>query len=340
MKPLVSVVIQSYNSRRYIEGCLDSLLAQGYPNMEILIIINGSNDGSLELIETKYGRNKKIRIIEPGKNTFYSRGNNLGIRESRGDYIFSLNQDTVLEPQFLKKLMAAMEQDWSLGSVSGKLLHYNYTINSKTKVLDSTGIEIFRTRRIIDRGQWERDNLQYDADREIFGASGAAALYRRTALEAVKLPKVDGSFEYFDEDFGAYKEDADLAWRLQLAGFRCRYIPEAVIYHGRSVGRSWPTQFIKFILNRHKQSRLVRKLSFKNHYLMMVKCELPVLFWWNFAYIFVRELLLFSYTIFFEPFQIFALIEFFRQLPEAIRKRRIIMRHVKPSPQELIKLFH
>lgn len=340
MKPLVSVVIQSYNSRRYIERCLDSLLAQGYSNMEVLIIINGSNDGSLELIETKYGRNKKIRIIEPGENTFYSRGNNLGIRESRGDYIFSLNQDTVLEPEFLKKLIAALERDRSLGSVSGKLLHYNYTINSKTKILDSTGIEMFKTRRVIDRGQWERDYAQYDRDTEIFGASGAAAVYRRRALEEVKLPKANGTDEYFDEDFGAYKEDIDLAWRLQLAGFGCRYIPDAVIYHGRTVGRSWPSQLIRFILNRRRQSRKVRKPAFKNHYLMMVKCELPVLFWRNFAYIFVRELLLFSYTMLFEPFQIFALIEFFRQLPEAVRKRKLIMRNVKAFPQELIKLFH
>ena len=365
MRPLVSVIIQSYNSARYIEKCLDSLFAQNYPNFEVIAIINGSEDGSLQLIKKKYSRVKKLKIMEPGENTFYSRGNNLGIVASQGEYILALNQDTVLEPRFISTLIAEMENDPRLGSVSGKLLHYNYSFDSKTKILDSTGIEMFKTRRLIDRGQWEQDFRQYDNDREIFGASGAAAVYRRSALEAVKLPKLDGlersnlatlspygrggtktsvgvgeGFEYFDEDFVAYKEDADLAWRLQLAGFRCRYVPEAVLYHGRTVGRSWPTQLIRFILNRRRQSRLVRKRSFKNHYLMMVKNETKELFWRHILFIFIREILLLVYTIFFEPFQIFALIEFFHQLPEAQRKRKLIMANVKVDPRFLRKLFH
>src|SRR3989344_3234949 len=110
MKPLVSVVIQSYNSIRYIEKCLDSLFAQNYTNFEVLVIINGSRDGSLELIKKRYARNKKLRIIEPDENTFYSRGNNLGIKASRGEYVLALNQDTVLEPKFMSTLIAEMER--------------------------------------------------------------------------------------------------------------------------------------------------------------------------------------------------------------------------------------
>ncbi len=347
MNPLVSVVIQSYNSMRYIEKCLDSLLAQNYPNIEVIIIINGSTDRSATFIKTKYGRNKKIRMIEPGENTFYSRGNNIGIRESHGEYIFALNQDTVLEQGFIKKLIAVLEADQTLSSVSGKLLHYNYTIDSKTKIIDSTGIEIFKTRRVIDRGQWERDEYQYDADREIFGASGAAAMYRRSALEAVKLPKKDPSassgqagFEYFDESFVAYKEDIDLSWRFQLAGFRCRYVPEAVLYHGRSVGRSWPNQFIRFIVNRSRQSRIIRKNAFKNHYLMMVKCEVTKQFWRQFGFIFVREFLLLVYTVIFEPFQIATIPDLWREVPEAWRKRKLIMSNLHTDPDRLQKLFH
>lgn len=340
MDPLVSVNILSYNSRRYIEGCLDTVLAQTYKNLEILVIITGSDDGSAELIHKKYGRQKKVRIIEPGTNLWFSRGHNLGIAESQGEYIFVLNQDTVLERDFIEKLVAVMEDDKTLGSVSGKLLHYNFSINSKTKILDSTGIEIFKTRRVIDRGQWERDERQYDADREIFGASGAAALYRRSALEAVKLAKPDESFEYYDEDFIAYKEDIDLAWRLQLAGFRCRYVPEAILYHGRTVGRSWPSQVIRFVLNRRRQSRLVRKMAFKNHYLMMVKNEIAGHFWHQFVFIFIREFLLLIYTLIFEPFQLATLLELYREIPEALRKRKIIMASVRTDPARLRKLFH
>lgn len=339
-KPLVSVIIQSYNSRRYIEKCLDSLLVQDYPRLEILLIINGSQDGSGELIRSKYGSNKKIRILEPGENLFFSRGNNLGIVETSGEYILSLNQDTVMEQSYVKLLIEEMEKDPNLGSSTGKLLHYQFDIDSKTKLIDSTGLEIFKTRRVIDRGQWEIDQGQYDSEIEIFGASGAAAMFRRSALEDIKLPKKDGSFEYNDESFVAYKEDVDLAWRLQLAGYKCRYVPAAKIYHGRSIGRSWPTQFIRFILNRRRQPRFIRQLSFRNHYLMMIKNEVLSIFWRHFVYILSREILLLLYTIIFEPFQIKAFHMFFRELSDARRKRKIIMSKMKVKAEELRAIFH
>jgi GT2 family glycosyltransferase len=340
MKPLVSIVIQSYNSKRYIEKCMTGVLHQDYANVETLLIINGSTDGSLEFIKNHYGKLKKVHILEPGENLFFSRGNNYGIEHSAGKYILGLNQDTVMEPKFVSQLVAALEEDASLGSVSGKLLHYDFNIYSKTKILDSTGLEMFKTRRVIDRGQWELDKGQYDKDTEIFGASGAAAMYRRSALEETKIPKKSGGYEYFDEDFGAYKEDVDLSWRLQIYGYRCRYIPGAVLYHGRTIGRSWPTQVINFVINRMRQSRQIRKLSFKNHYLMMVKNEIPRLFWRQFLYILGREILLLIYTVLFEQFQVYAIGDFFKQLPEAKRKRQLIMPHAKADSQRLRKIFH
>ena len=364
MSPLVSVNILSYNSKRYIEGCLDTVLAQTYKNLEILVIITGSDDGSRELVQRKYSRQKRIKVLYPHENLWFSRGHNLGIKSSRGEYILVLNQDIIMEPDFVEKLVSAMEADPALGSVSGKLLHYNYLINSKTKILDSTGIEISKTRRVIDRGQWERDDRQYDEAQEIFGASGAAALYRHTALEAVKLPKVGNGFErsnnatlspygrggtgtpvgegfeYFDEDFVAYKEDIDLAWRLQLAGFRCRYVPEAILYHGRTVGRSWPNQLVRFIVNRRRQPRLFRMMAFRNHYLMMVKCEIKKMFWRQFFFIFVRESLLLAYTVIFEPFQYKAFVDLYHRIPEALRKRKLIMANIRTDQVRLRKLFH
>jgi len=281
-----------------------------------------------------------VKILTPGKNLWYSRGNNFAIEQSAGEYILALNQDTILEPDFLSEMVAVMQEDPTLGSATGKMYHYKFDIDSKTTILDSTGIEMFRTRRVIDRGQWEIDSRQYDDELYVFGASGAGALYRKSALEVTKLPKAEHGFEYFDEDFTAYKEDVDLSWRLQLAGYRCRYVPSAVMYHGRMVGRSWPTEFIRFILNRRRQSRDVRKLSFKNHYLMMIKNELPSLFWRHILYIFIREFLLLSYTVLFEQFQFFALRDFFRQLPSAWRKRALVMAKRKVPASGLLALFH
>lgn len=339
-KPLVSIVIVSYNSARFIEQCLDSIFAQGYPKIEVIIVVTGSADGSKDLILEKYGRRRNLKVVDPGENLWFAKGNNLGFEKATGDYILALNQDTIIEPQALKLLVKVMEQDETLGSVSPKLLHYRYDIDSKTKILDSTGIEMFRSRRVIDRGQWEEDKGQYDQERKIFGASGAAALYRRSALEEVKLPKRNNGFEYYDENFVAYKEDIDLAWRLLLLGYHCRYLPEAVIYHGRTVGRSWPSQVIRFVLNRRHQSRLIRQLAFRNHYLMMLKNELPALFWRHFIYILIRETLLLAYTIIFEPFQVKAIREVFAYWKDTLRKRRLIMRKVRVRPDNIRYLFH
>ncbi|MBI4050001.1 MAG: glycosyltransferase family 2 protein [Candidatus Doudnabacteria bacterium] len=340
MPPLISIIILSYESRRYIERCLDSVFAQSYPSLEVLFIINGNHDGSAELVSEKYGARENLTIIDPRENLWFSRGNNLGIARSRGKYVLTLNQDTILMPDTVAALVAALEADSSLGSVSGKLLHYNYELDSKTRILDSTGIEIFKTHRVIDRGQWEQDRGQYDRDLEIFGASGAAAMYRRSSLEQTKIPKKSGGYEYFDENFIAYKEDVDLAWRLQLAGFGCRYVPEAIIYHGRTVGRSWPTQFIRFIINRRRQSRIVRQLSYKNHYLMVVKNFVPLVFWLNFPFFLIREILLTIYTVLFEPFQVMALKNFFRELPDTLRKHRFVRQMIRIDPVKSRKIFH
>lgn len=339
MQPLVSIIILSYNSRPFIELCVETILGQTHKNLEIFIVINGSTDGSAEVIKEKFGQHPLIKIIEPGRNLWFSKGNNLAIKQSRGEYVIAWNQDTVAEADFVERLVKKLESDQNLGSASGKLLHYDYSRNQKTKIIDSTGIEIYKTRKVIDRGQWEDDNGQYDGIRHIFGPSGAAAIYRRSALEDVTHIKPDGDVEYYDDDFIAYKEDVDLAWRLQLSGHRSAYVPEAVLYHGRTVGRSWPSKLIQFILNRRRQSRIVRKQSFKNHYLMMVKNEIPSLFFRHFFHILIREILLLSYSVVFEPFQFFAIVQFFRELPIALHKRRQVMAKRRAGARELLPLF-
>jgi len=340
MKPLVSIIIISYNSKPFIEKCLDSLFAQTYRGLEILIVINASEDGSKELIEKKVKRYKKVRVADPLENLWFSRGNNFGIKETKGQYVLTLNQDTILEPNFIDLLVREMEADQSLGSVSGKLLHYRYDIDSKTKILDSAGIEMFKSRKVIDRGQWEEDQGQYDEDVEIFGASGAAALYRRSALEDVKIKKSDGEYEYFDENFVAYQEDVDLAWRLQLAGHRCRYVPQAVLHHGRTVGRSWPSQVVRFVLNRKKQPKSIRQMAFRNHHLAMLKNELKPVFLRHFVYIFIRESLMIIYGIVFEPFQWQAVRDIVRYWRQTLDKRRQVMDNVKVEPSDLLSIFH
>src|SRR5439155_16165933 len=136
------------------------------------------------------------------------------------EYVLVLNPDTVLRPNFIEELIHALDARPDAASASGKLLRMDST------TIDSTGIVMLRSQRHLDRGADEPDIGQFDKPEDIFGASGAAAMYRRPALEDARIDD-----EYFDEDFFAYREDADLAWRLRLLGWNSIYVPSAVALH-------------------------------------------------------------------------------------------------------------
>ena len=177
--------------------------------------------------------------------------------EARGDWLLSLNPDVILSRDFLSKLVAAGEQDSRIGAVCGKLLRWRPgEAAERTQIIDSTGIYFLRNLRHLDRGSDEIDRGQYERPEYVIGATGAAALYRRKMVEDVS---VDG--EFFDEDFFAYREDADVAWRAQLLGWRCLYTPQAVAWHVRRVT---PERFKELpdLINRH---------SIKNRFLMRAK---------------------------------------------------------------------
>ncbi len=151
-------------------------------------------------------------MIDPGGNVGFSRGQNLGILASRGDYVQCLNFDCFLEPDFLERVAEVFKSRPGVGSVSGRLR--KLVGGEKSELLDSTGIWFSRCIP-ADRGEWLPDGPAWAAPGEIFGPSGAAGCYRREALESVRYED-----EYFDEEFFMFCEDIDLAWRLQLAGWQ------------------------------------------------------------------------------------------------------------------------
>jgi GT2 family glycosyltransferase len=140
----------------------------------------------------------------------------------------------------------------------------------KTNFIDTTGIAITREHRFIDRGQGDIDHGQFDQEEEIFGASGAAAIYRLSAIDDVAFINEDKKKEYFDELMFMYKEDVDLAYRLQWAGYKCIYIPTAVVYHDRSVearGRG----FFNIIRSRIGRKKQYKEWSWLNHHILLQK---------------------------------------------------------------------
>jgi GT2 family glycosyltransferase len=331
---LVSINILTYNGQDLIEPCLNSVLKQTYPNIEILIIDNASTDNTLKVI-SKFVSHSQIGVglIENKKNLGFATGHNIGIKQSRGGYVLCLNQDIVLDKNFVKYAVEAMEKNDKIGSVQCKLLKIRNMNRPKSNIIDSTGLLAYKNRRIVSRGQGEKDKGQYKKG-EIFGVDGAAPLYRRKALEDIKIDD-----EYFDEDFFAYKEDVDLAWRLRLYEWKAVYQPKAVAYHLRTAGEKAVRNYISVAKERRKLSKFAKFHSFKNDRLMRIKNELPDLFLRDILYIIIKEIGAWAYVLFFERYTWKAIKSLIKQTPDAWRKRKLIMKNKKIDSKQISKWF-
>lgn len=292
---LISLVIINYNNKSYLKRCLTSIYNQTYKNLEIIFIDNESKDGSFEFMKEEYS-NKNILLIRNENNNGYAGAANQGIKLSNGKYVMILNPDIIMEYDFIEKMYKFIDKDESIGALSGKLLKYDFENDKKLNYIDSAGIIMFKSTRCIDRGQNEEDLGQYDKIEQVFGVCGAAPLYRKSALEEIKVFD-----EYFDEDFFAYKEDIDLSWRLNLIGYKNIYYPLAVAYHGRGLGSS-RGGIISFIKNRKSQSEFLRGISFRNHKMMIWKNDIDGFTKRYIFNILKRQIPLIGYMIIFERF--------------------------------------
>ena len=211
---LVSVVVPNFNGASFLADCLHSLRSQSYRPMETVLVDDASTDGSVEVARASF---PEVRIIRLQRNSGFARAANHGIVATNGEIIALLNNDAVAEPGWLEELVGALNRHPEAGSAAAKVLLYG-----EPRTLNSAG-DLFRRAGLPDnRGARELDLGQYDTEGEIFGASAAAAAYRRALLEDIGL---------FDERFFMYCEDVDLAFRAQIAGYRCVYAPRAIVRH-------------------------------------------------------------------------------------------------------------
>ncbi len=214
LDPLVSVIIPNWNGARLLPACLDSLRAQTYPRREIIVVDNASTDESVALVRERY---PEARLVILPENRGLTGGVNAGIRAAAGEVIALLNNDAEAEPGWVEALVQALEAHPEAGSAASKMLLYE-----RRDVLNSAGDTYGLDGIPGNRGVWERDVGQYDDAIEVFGACGGAAAYRRAMLDEIGL---------LDEELFMYCEDVDLAWRAQIAGYRCVFAPAARVYH-------------------------------------------------------------------------------------------------------------
>lgn len=350
--PLVSINLLTYNGEKYIKSCLDSVFAQDYSNIEVLIIDNASVDNTIEEIRKFLDRKFDITFITNESNIGFARGHNQLIKKSGGDFVLCLNQDVVLDKDFIKNAVDIFQSDSKIGSVQGKLLRLVDGV--KSDIVDTTGLLMLKNRRIINRGQGQKDAGQFDHLEEIFGADGAAPIYRRRVLEDTGLSinirvnprelvvsevEPSASTEYFDEDFFCYKEDVDLAWRMRLYGWKAVYQPKALAWHARGSGDSAAFNPLAIIKERRKLSKISKFYSFKNQRLMQIKNELPLLFLKNFPGILAKELAAWAYVLLFENYTLGAIKSLAKEIPKAFKKRKIIMKNKKITGKEMERWF-
>ncbi len=333
---------------RFLPDLFKSLSEQTYQDFAVLVIDNGSTDGVGTFIKEQY---PQTTVLRNARNLGFSGAHNQGIRyalehwnpqDYADRFILVTNPDLILEPTCLEMLMREASQHPTVASFGPKLRRafgenladeaLQETV--KSDLIDSTGLRARKNRTFSDRGAGEMDQGQYDEQREVFGVSGALALYRASALQEVRFED-----EFFDQDFFAYKEDVDLAWRLQLSGWGARFVPEALAFHYRGMYGPERMGWLKRFFHRRTKSNTRNYYSNRNHWLLLAKNFLVINVFLSFFRVAPLEVLRFIYTLFFETRNTKAFFDAIRLLGRMFKKRSHTMKRRRRTAKELRKWF-
>jgi len=289
----VSVVIVTWNAGKFIKDCLDSVFAQTFNDLDVIIIDNNSTDQTVRIMKNYLPH---IRIIENDTNQGFCFANNQALAIARGNYVLTLNSDMILDKQYIFYLKEYLDKNHALGMVQGKFLR------TDKRTIDSLGLYLSPSKRLFDIAKGRADGPKYSKTQAIFGPCAAAAMYKRELLEEIKQGE-----EFFDNSFYFLVEDFDIAWRAKNKGWKAMFIPEAVCYHFRNSSK----HSVKF-----KQY-----LSFRNRYFMLIKnLSLKAALGYSF-YFLVYDLPRLFFLSLRNPYIPKAISEILHSLPELSKKR-------------------
>ncbi|PWB67656.1 MAG: glycosyltransferase family 2 protein [Deltaproteobacteria bacterium] len=213
--PFFSVIVLNWNGKDLLGECVGSVLAQTFQDFETIVVDNGSTDGSVEFLRERW--DDRIRLVVLPSNEGFAGGNNAGIREAKGTFIVLLNNDTAADPGWLSALSGAIHRHPDAGMFTPKILNYY-----RRDEIDNTGHVIYPDGLARGRHRLEKDDGRFDEEGEVLHPSGCAGVYKREMLDQIGL---------LDDAFFAYGEDVDLGLRARWAGWRCYYVPAAVVFH-------------------------------------------------------------------------------------------------------------
>jgi GT2 family glycosyltransferase len=253
---LVSAIIVTIGTKDYLRHCIDSLQAQSHPPSEIIVMDNSLNPRFGEDMRKAF---PSVKICSNASNLYYGVSLNKGIDSSRGEFILCLNDDLVLENNFIEQALKGFTAENKVGMVSGKILRMD------KKTLDSTGLSLSLWYSAEERGYGRKDEGRFDHPGVIFGVTGSTAFYRREMLEEIK----EGP-DYFDARMRMFYEDLDLSWRAHKRGWKAYYVPAAIAFHARGASCRKESGLDKPAARRYLNDCLHAELI-KNRYLTVFK---------------------------------------------------------------------
>jgi GT2 family glycosyltransferase len=246
-KPKVSIIILNYNGAKLLGEllveCIESVLLTDYPSFEVLFVDNASSDNSLGIVRSRFGSDKRLKIIQNSKNLGFAEGNNIGLKLAQGKYIALLNNDTRVDSDWLKNLVKIIAQP-DVGAVQSKLL-----LMSNPNLVDCAGGFIDYYGYAFEKGHG-KEASRYTQVSECFYGKGASVLLKREVLKKTGL---------LDKDIFIYYDETDLCWRIRLAGYKILFVPTSIVYHAVNLTAS----------NTHKQK--TRFFCKRNQLMILVK---------------------------------------------------------------------
>lgn len=333
-EPKVALHIIVKDGEKYIEDCLKHINHQSYKNFVVRVFDNNSKDNTVKIVKKVMPESE---IILFDKNYFVGGAFNRSLAYSEEEFVVMVCVDVMIEESFIERAVDSINQDSSIGVLQAKVLYYNERDKEKTKIIDTTGMDIYRSRRIINRGHGELDEGQYKTG-EVFCYEGAIPFFRREALESSKI-KVGNTYEYLDEDFVWYADEVDLGWRMRLMGWKCFYDESVLAWHDRSTTHKLSGSRREFIKQRREIPSSKRMLDFRNQRLAIIKNDDFKTISLHTRYIIYRELSLFVYFLIFERTSLVGYIDLFKMLPLMLKKREIIQKKRIVSEKEIRNWF-
>lgn len=318
---IVSVIVVNHNRRDFLKSCLNSIDSQSYKPLETIVIDNVSSDGSIEMIEKEF---PQVVLISNRTNLYFSAAYNKGIDVSKGEFVLCVNNDIILDKNFIKYLVEKKDLNTKIGILGGKILRMD------KETVDTAGQFIGKDRKPLERGYGEKDDGQFDKEEYVFGICGAAVLFRKEMLNTIKV-----SGEYFDEDFESFYEDLDLNWRANRFGWKAYYVPEALAYHRRGGTAQINMPKLKFLRRFHicyLPIRLQANLA-RNRYLMIIKNDKLKDYLNNFDFILTYDIMLLTYILLFRQTVILELLKSKHKFKKAFLKRKRIINNLINNKQ-------